>query len=141
LSAELVAVLASAGVILATIAVVAVVTRGSTLRDVEMRFSSPLTPPALRDEALNGLLGVMVAEEYALASVEDARLTFVRRHRPAWTIYVALLIPLGLLALLRRKWVRVDVEVTAAGEGSAIVARGTVTRRLQHALRGFFASS
>ncbi len=142
MSQTVLVLLASAGVILAIAAIVAFATRGSTLRDVEMRFSSPLVPLALRDEALNGLLAITAGEEYALTQVDGARLIFQRRHRPAWTIYVAALLgPIGWLALIRRTWVHFAVTVDEVDEGSAIVAEGTMTLRLQRALRGFFASS
>ena len=142
MSDSLLVILASVGAVLVVLVLVAILTRGSTLRDVEMRFSSPLPPVALRDEALNGLLALMAAEEYALSEAGAGRLAFQRRHRPAWTIYVAVLLgPPGWLALLRRKWVRVTVSVADDAGGSAIVADGTMTLRLQRALRGFFASS
>lgn len=142
MSETLAVLLAAGGVVLAIAAVVAFVTRGSTLRDVEMRFSSPLAPDALREEALNGLLARAAAEEYALTAAGGSSLTFQRLHRPGWTIYVAVLLgPIGWLALLRRKWVHMTVTVTEVEDGSAIVADGTMTLRLQHALRGFFASS
>ena len=142
MSDTLLVVLVSIGAILAIAAIVAFATRGSTLRDVEMRFSSPLAPEDLRDEALNGLLAIMAVEEYALAAVDGGHLTFQRHHRPGWTIWLAVTFGApGWLALLRRKWVYVTVAVAEAAQGSAIVAAGTMTLRLQQRLRGFFASS
>ncbi len=150
MSAELIAGLASAGVIVAIVVVVTLLSRGSVLLDVEMRFSSPLSPAQLREEALDDLLGLMAREEYALASVAGEELTFIKRQHPRWTFYVAaltwpfgpLLWIVGLLVLRRRRTVSLAVRAVAGeGGGSAIVAEGTVTRRLQEALRGFFGPS
>ena len=130
------------GALLAIIVAVTLATRGSALRDVEMRFSSPLRPDELRDEALSDLLSVMADEEFALAGVDGATLTFRRYDRPRWTFYVATVFwPLGLVALLRRRRIGMTVRVAATDEGSAIVAAGTMTRRLNARLRDFFASS
>ncbi|MDQ3742522.1 MAG: hypothetical protein M3320_08195 [Actinomycetota bacterium] len=128
------------GALLLIAIAVTVLTRGSALRDVEMRFSSPLRPAELRDEALGDFLRLMAAEEFALADVDGGRLHFLRYDRPRWTFYVATFFwPLGLLALLRRRWIATSVTVEETAQGSAIVAEGTMTLRLQRALRTFFA--
>ena len=148
-SAQLAAALAGAGVIIAIVVVVTLLTRGSALIDVEMRFSSPLAPDRLRDQALDDLLALMAAEEYALRDTRDRTLTFTKAQRPRWSYYVAaltwpfgpLLWIVGLLVLRRRRWTQVTVTASEAGSGSAIVAAGTMTLRLNRRLREFFASS
>jgi hypothetical protein len=145
----LLAILLSAGVILAILVVVTLLTRGSALLDAEMRFSSPLPPDRLRAEALRDLLALMAGEEYALSDAGDGALTFGKRQRPRWSYYVAalswplgpLLWLVGLLALRRHRTLTVTVAATESGGGSAIVASGTMTQRLHDRLRDFFASS
>jgi hypothetical protein len=53
----------------------------------------------------------MSDQGYAASAVTADGARFDRRHRPAWTIYVAVLLwPLGLLALLRVKRVGLQVR-------------------------------
>ncbi len=130
-------------------AVVTLLTRGSVLVDAEMRFSSPLAPVLLREEALGDLLALMAREEYALSAAGDDRLVFTKAQRPRWAYYVAaptwvfgpLAWLVGLFVLRRRRWLRLTVAIADTGGGSAIVADGTMTVRINRALREFFAGS
>jgi hypothetical protein len=124
-------------IVLAVVAVVAVavavLTRGQALLEVQARFRTPLDLGAARTEGVPILLEAMAAEEFALSGVEDGRARFVRRYRPRWTIWVAALLwPLGLIALTRRSWIAVDVELQPAddGQGSIVLLDGTVSQRL-----------
>ncbi len=125
------------GVGLVAIAAAALLTRGSALVDTELRFRSPLDGAQLRREHLNDLLAALSDQGYALSAVTAGSARFDRRHRPAWTIYVAVLLwPLGLLALLRVK--RVSAQVRAEpteGGGTLVVVAGTLTQALRDRLR------
>ena len=56
-------------------------------------------------------------------------------------VVVTLLWIVGLLVLRRRRWLRVTVAASDTGGASAIVADGTMTVRINRALRAYFASS
>ena len=125
------------GLGLVAVAAAALLTRGSALVDTELRFRSPLDATALRGEHLNDLLAAMSDQGYAASSVSADAARFDRRHRPAWTIYVAVLLwPLGLLALTRTKRVGLEVRVEAPeGGGTLVVVAGTLTQALRERLR------
>ena len=125
------------GLALVAVGAAALLTRGSALVDTELRFRSPLDATGLREEHLNDLLAAMSDQGYGLAAVGEDTARFERRHRPAWTVYVAVLLwPLGLLALLRVRAVsaRVHVEPVEDG-GTHVVVEGTLTAALRERLR------
>jgi hypothetical protein len=131
------AITIAVGVGLVAVAAAALLTRGSALVDTELRFRSPLEETALRGEHLNDLLAAMSDQGYAASAVTADGARFDRRHRPAWTIYVAVLLwPLGLLALLRVKRVGLQVRSEPAEDGGTlVVVAGTLTQALRERLR------
>ena len=124
------------GLGLVAVAAAALLTRGSALVDTELRFRSPLDETALRGEHLNDLLAAMSDQGYAASAITADGARFDRRHRPVWTIYVAVLFwPLGLLALLRVKRVAVHVRADPTEGGTLVVVAGTLAQALRERLR------
>lgn len=128
------------GVALFAIGVVTTATRGESLGEVELRFSTPLSAQEIRDRGTGVLLPVMAHHGYALQEVDgDDLAIFVRVHRPRWTFYAAALAwPVGLLALARRIALRAAIRIERADEGSVVVVEGELTAALRHAIRDTF---
>lgn len=125
------------GVALVAVGAAALLTRGSALVDTELRFRSPHDLAQLRETHLNDLLATLTGQGYGLSAVGSDTARFDRPHRPAWTIYVAVLFwPLGLLALLRVKRVSAQVRAEPSEDGGTlVVVAGTLTQALREQLR------
>lgn len=126
-------------VLAVAVTAVATLTRGQALVELEARFRTPLAPAQARSEGFATLLELMADEEFALVTAGPDRARFQRRARPLWTLYVAAILwPFGLLALSRRTWIVVDVELRPDGVGSVVLLTGTVPARLWDRLQWTF---
>jgi hypothetical protein len=83
--------------------------------------------PTRREDAAADLLAfvgpLLSAHGYVLHSRADGSLVFARKRRPAWTRPAQFVLPLGLLARLRKREI-VTFELHDHGESTMIVASG-----------------
>ena len=92
-------------------------------------------PATARRQALEYIAPLVGRHGYRLTGQGPDGLSFIHRHRPAWTIVVAICaFPFGLLALLITDEHRIDLDfVPAPHGGTRLLARGVAPFEVRQA--------
>ena len=92
-------------------------------------------PATTRAQALEYVAPLLASHGYRLEDHRPDGLSFLHRHRPAWTIVVAICaFPFGLLALLITDEDRVDLDFAPGPRGGTrLLARGVAPLQVRRA--------
>ncbi len=89
------------------------------------RWSAPASPDRVAHDLLRYVAPTLHYHRYRLAERTPLRLVFTRKHQPAWTIVVAILLfPIGLLALLATKKDYITIDLAPHGDRTLMLAQG-----------------
>jgi len=101
------------------------------------RMWTPASRAAIKAEAMRTILPRLIAEGYELETNEPSLLVVSRKHRPGWTIALAVLaFPFGLLALLYEDRSQVAIGIDDSEDETIVSVSGCAPLGVRRAIRG-----
>ncbi len=90
----------------------------------------------VRAEAMRSVVPRLIAEGYQLETNDPALLVAARKHRPGWTVAVAVLaFPLGLAALLHEDRSQIAISIDEGDDETVVTVSGTASLAVRRAVR------
>jgi hypothetical protein len=100
------------------------------------RIWTPASAKAVKAEARRTVMPLLIADGYELEADSPSQLTYSRRHRPFWTIALAVFaFPIGLLALAYEDRCQVAISLDEGEAETVVTVSGTAPLGIRRAIR------